>query len=500
MSSKADALQVLTDAIRGGLGSAPKDGIKPLMTALFGERFQKRHLEPSMLRDAYALASEDDSGGVPYAGFINPENPPSGPYGGTSLVWFPSADSGSLIGFGVGTRGLAPDEGILMRPGHRRRIAALRRYLGRLGVEAWTKPDPSALGSVVPKSVRDRFPGFEGVFNRYGREMYCNAVVPRDNPELARRVVQAFLDLYAFERNWQVLKACEEEHAGLLSDLRSDLFTLPTAESVRELLKQRRFVVLQGPPGTGKTRLAREVLGKHFGGKGMTVQFHPAVTYEDFVVGLSPNEKAGTLQFHVRKGWLVEALASATTNPYLLLVDEVNRADLGKVLGEAIYLFEAGEVGGKNARTVRLPHPVDGNSDLRISENFFFLATMNTADRSIQNMDLAVRRRFAFVTVPPSRQAVVDNAPEAAVAFFDRIADVFVEHAPDDALDLMPGHAYFLAKDEQELRARFAHELLPLVDEYLRQGFLGAASGELHAVRDAIEDWARESHAPRAQA
>jgi 5-methylcytosine-specific restriction protein B len=122
----------------------------------------------------------------------------------------------------------------------------------------------------------------------------------------------------------------------------------------------------------------------------MTVQFHPAITYEDFVVGLSPDEKAGSLQFHVRKGWLLDAIAQAENHPFLLTIDEVNRADLGKVLGEAIYLFEAGEIGGDRARKITLPHTVEGIAELRIPENLFVLATMNTADRSIQNLDLAI--------------------------------------------------------------------------------------------------------------
>lgn len=491
MSTKDDAFQALVDVIRGGLPTQPKGGLRPLMESLFGERFYRGAFEPAMLRDAYALAKDDEAASVPWAGFINPENPPSGPYGGTSLVWFPTAEHGSLIGLGVGTRGLAPDEGILMRPGHRRRITALRRHLARNGVETWTKPDPSALGVVVPKSVRERFPGFEKVFVRYGREMYCNALVPRDDPARARFVVQAFLDLYARERNWQVLKAAESEYSDFHASLQEDLFDVPTVDSVNNLLKKRRFVVLQGPPGTGKTRLAREVLKRHFDGLGLTVQFHPAVTYEDFVIGLSPNADTGALHFRVRKGWLVDAIQQAKTKPFLLIVDEVNRADLGKVLGEAIYLFENGEVGGEAPRAVRLPHEVDGMKELTIPENFFFLATMNTADRSIASMDLAIRRRFGFVNVPPNRKVVAEHAPEKAVEFFDRLADVFVEHAPEEALELLPGHAYFLARDDNDLRERFKYELLPLLDEYLRQGFLGPASSELHAVRDAIEDWAR---------
>lgn len=485
-----NSLKDLTEIIRGGLETYPKDGLKGPMTALFGDRYQKRDFTTTMLRDAYGLANEDDDSGVPYAGFINPDNPPSGPYGGTSLVWFPTNDAGTLIGFGVGTRGLSPDEGILMRPGHRRRIVALRRYLSGLGVEAWTKPDPSALGVVIPKVVRERFPGFEKTFQRYGREMYCNTVVPKTDSEKAYKVIKVFLDLYALERNWQILKTFEPEYNSLHEALRADLFIAPDVNDVNDLLQQRRFVILQGPPGTGKTRLAAEVLNSIlFKGNGMTVQFHPAITYEDFVVGLSPNEEAGSLQFHVRRGWLLDAITQAKDNPFLLIVDEVNRADLGKVLGEAIYLFEAGEVGGEKARKIRLPHAVEGISDVSIPANFYLLATMNTADRSIQNLDLAIRRRFAFMTVPPNRTVVANNAPDIAVKYFDRLAEVFVEHAPDDTLDLMPGHAYFLAEDESRLKLRFRHELIPLIDEYLRQGFLGSASSELHAVRDELEDW-----------
>ena len=112
---------------------------------------------------------------------------------------------------------------------------------------------------------------------------------------------------------------------------------------------------------------------------------------------------------------------------------------------------------------------------------------MNTADRSIAAMDLAVRRRFAFVTVPPQRTVVAEQGLPLATDVFDRLTDVFV-YMPQTTLDLLPGHAYYLAKNEAELRERFRYELLPLLDEYLRQGFLGPAGSELHAVRDFVED------------
>ncbi len=309
----SDALTELAGSIARGLGAATGT-MRPAIEKLFGERYQRRHFEPTSIRDAYALADATE-GGVPYAGLVNADNPPSGPYGGTSVVWFPSGDRGSLIDFGVGTRGIAPDEGILTRPGHRRRIAALRRYLSRLGVDAWSKTDPAALGVKVPKTARERFPGFEKVFERYGAELYVCARVTTDLA-VARDVVRAFLDLYAYERGWQVMQSARVEYEQFHGELRKELFVQPTPSEVFELLKTRRFVVLQGPPGTGKTRMADEIRRQFFSGRGMTVQFHPAVTYEDFVVGLSPDAEDRSLRFMVREGWLTAASRLAKERPF----------------------------------------------------------------------------------------------------------------------------------------------------------------------------------------
>jgi 5-methylcytosine-specific restriction protein B len=483
-----DSIEDLTQIIRPGLKVVPGTGVvRAVLQGFFGERFPKRHFEPSMVRDAYSLASSEEQDGVPFGGFINPDNPPAGAYGGTSLVWFPSAEHGSLIGFGVGTKGLSPDEGILTKPGHRRRLIALRRYLKELGVEAWTKNDPSALNQTVPKAARDRFPGFERVFQRYGSEMYCNAVVPEDHAP-AKKVVQAFVDLYAHERGWQTLQSHKAESDKLLGYIWDRTFESVTAEQVHEVLLERRFVVLQGPPGTGKTRLAESIRRTFFGGRGITAQFHPAVTYEDFIVGLSPDAQAGTLRFGVRPGWLIEAARLAKEGRSILILDEINRADLAKVLGEAVFLFEAGEVGHDRRREVRLAHPVDGQGEFALPEGLFVLGTMNTADRSIAPIDIAIRRRFAFITLLPQRSVVAAQGLPLALEMFDQIAGVFVEHVPEDSLDLLPGHAYFLASDESILRRRFRYELVPLLDEYLRQGLVGAAASELQVVRDAIAD------------
>jgi 5-methylcytosine-specific restriction enzyme B len=488
-----DSLAAITQVVlqgRGLVSSGRREtGIKAALDLLFEDRYHARNNPKDGFRDAYGLTADD---GVPWAGVIAEDNTTSGPYGGASLAWFP-LESGSLMTFVVGTRGLAPDEGLLTRPGHARRISALRRYLTRLGVAAWSKPDPAAINVDMPEAGRRLFPAADAVFKRYGHEIYCAAELRSDdNFDTARDVVQAFLDLYAYERGWEVRVNRRAEFDAFLGPLRNSVFPEVTPETVHDLLRERRFVVLQGPPGTGKTRLAETVREKFFANHGTTLQFHPAVTYEDFVVGLAPVPEANGLRFAPRRGWLLEAAGEAGDKPYVLIVDEINLGDLGKVLGEAIYLFEPREV-GSNGREVRLPHMVDGQATFKMPENLFVLGTMNTADRSIASVDLAVRRRFAFVTLMPDRRVVEALSIPEAVTQFDRVAAVFIEHATDDMLDLMPGHSYYLATDEAQFRKRMQYDLLPLLDEYLRQGLVGAMSSELRAVRDQIDDDAQHA-------
>ncbi|MCC6152107.1 MAG: AAA family ATPase [Planctomycetes bacterium] len=486
----ADVLSKLSSLMQRGLFENAEEQVASALKEIFGGRYYQAHLKDAQIRSAaYRLGALEDDRGVPYAGLISPDNPPSGAYGGTSIVWFPTKEKGSLLGLGVGTRGIAPDEGLLTRPGHRRRVEGLRRLLSQQGVSCWTKSDPAALGAEVPESVVARFSSYKGALERYKHEVYCNvAITPDMKPEQARQIVQQFFDLYAYERGWKPLAIAAEEFDKHIEHLERQLFEHPNCDSINNLLQSRRFVVLQGPPGTGKTRLAEQVRERHFSGRGTTIQFHPSVTYEDFVIGLSPEPAAQGLAFRVKPGWLLQAYKEAVKGPYLLIIDEVNRADLGRVLGEAVYLFEADEVGGENPRTVRLAHEFDGKREFALSPNLYVLATMNTADRSIAHMDLAIRRRFAFANLPPDpapiRAARIGLASDA----FERLSRVFVEFCNDDALSLLPGHAYFLARDEADLLQRFKFALLPLLDDYLRQGLVGGAQGELQAVRDWLYD------------
>lgn len=473
--------QIIVQGLAYPDGGPKNSRIKAVMDGLFDSRYHARSRPKDAFRDAYGLKDE----GVPYAGVIAPENPNSGAYGGASIAWFP-CDDGTLMTLVVGTKGLAPDEGLLTRHGHRRRVSALRNYLAQRGIASWSKADPAAISTKIPEAARRRFPSCAAVFDRYGEVIYSAAWIPRGDVATADAVIRAYFDLYGRERNWVVRASVQQGFDDFFEALHDHLFPAVTAASVNELLRERRFVILQGPPGTGKTRMADQVRREFFGSRGRTVQFHPAVTYEDFVVGLSPDPTDAGLRFRAKPGWLLQAATDARDTPYVLIVDEINRGDLGKVLGEAIYLFEPGEVGGAHAREVNLTHAVDGLSTFKLPPNLFVLGTMNTADRSIAGLDLAVRRRFAFVTLMPDSRIV---ALPAAREVFDKLTDVFVEHASDEMLHLLPGHSYFIAQDDRHLRNRFRYDLLPLIDEYLRQGLLGPASSDLHAVREQISDF-----------
>jgi len=218
------------------------------LDGLFGSRYQVRSPRSSRI----ALMPSDDS--VSFAGLVHEDSPTSGVYGGMSLIWFPAdADSdettGSLLTFVCGTRGLAPDEQILGRPGHSRHLQALRRYLSdTTGVPMWAKHDPTNLSEPFPQVLREEYRKYTHAITRYGNYIYACVSVPKEL-ERARTVVSAFLDFYAWERGWQPLSAARSEVNLFKGQLRANLFPKIDRKSLVGLLRERRFVILQGPPG-----------------------------------------------------------------------------------------------------------------------------------------------------------------------------------------------------------------------------------------------------------
>ncbi len=480
-----DAFAKLVSGMQAGatwdlMGQA--EPVKELLEKVFDERIHRKDWSTYQLRANLQKKPDVAS----YAGFIVDEgNPTSGPYQGTSFVWFPG-DGGSVVALGIGTDGFGADTAILGRPGHGRRLRALSRlHAGRL----WVKPDLLDIATELPDSVASNWPAIDAAMKAYSRVLYAAAAVQPDDAD-ASQVVADLLDLFFYEHRSRHKGAAQAAWQQRLQDVHAEIFPRADESTVAPLLRERRFVILEGPPGTGKTRLALRV-GEAIGPHEM-VQFHPARTYEDFVVGLYPRVTGGTLAFEVRPGDLLRANAAANGKPHVLIIDEINRADLGRVLGEAVSLFEPGEPD----RTVRLPHVPEGYPEsLRLSPNLLVLGTRNTADRSIARIDLAIRRRFAFVDVWPSLDVVREEGVELAIVLFDMVLATFTEFADDDALQLVPGHAYFLdprpdmpaADRPARVRRRLEQELLPLLRDYVAERLLGPASLEIAGLADQIE-------------
>lgn len=263
-----------------------------------------------------------------------------------------------------------------------------------------------------------------------------------------------------------------------------------------ELIKFKHQIILQGPPGTGKTRLAK-LLAEEITHKGNTladkdeqisqgeyqiVQFHPAYSYEDFVRGIvAETNENGNISYKVENRVLAEFAKKAQANPngkYVLIIDEINRANLPSVLGELIYALEY------RGKAVTTMYELEGDKQITLPENLYIIGTMNTADRSVGHIDYAIRRRFAFVNVDPDINVIIN---QKAKNLFEQIDLLFKEYISPDfqASDVMIGHSYFIVEDknEAELKIKWDYEIKPILREYIKDGILiGAASEKINKI------------------
>ena len=260
-------------------------------------------------------------------------------------------------------------------------------------------------------------------------------------------------------------------------------FDLEVLQRWARAIERKKQAIFYGPPGTGKTfvaeRLALHLIGE---GDGFTdiVQFHPSYAYEDFMQGLRPSAlSGGGLEYVMTPGRFKEFCdrARERKGPCVLIIDEINRANLSRVLGELMYLLEYRD------QSV----PLSGGGRFQIPQNVRIIGTMNTADRSIALVDNALRRRFAFLELRPNYEVLrryhanTGFDPEGLINLLERLnADINDRH-------YSVGISFFLSPSiEKDVADIWQMELEPYIEELFFDQPDKAAGFEWDKVKEEI--------------
>ena len=254
-------------------------------------------------------------------------------------------------------------------------------------------------------------------------------------------------------------------------------------EKILERLRTKKNLILQGPPGTGKTwlakRLAFALMGQRDDSKVRAVQFHPNLSYEDFIRGWRP---VGDGKLTLVDGPFVEMIKAAEKDPtsrHVVVIEEINRGNPAQIFGEMLTLLEADKRTPNEA--LELSYKRSDGERLFIPDNLYVIGTMNVADRSLALVDLALRRRFAFIDLEPTlgkpwhdwvqSKCGIDSG--TLVEIEKRLLALNSEISADTGLgpQFRVGHSYvtppFLISDAREwFRQVVETEIGPLLDEY----------------------------------
>ena len=208
--------------------------------------------------------------------------------------------------------------------------------------------------------------------------------------------------------------------------------------------------------------------------------FHQSYGYEEFIQGLRPDTSSEKMEFKTIDGVFKRIADKAMmdeTNDYVIIIDEINRANISKVFGELITLIEDDKRWGEvNAISVTLP----SGESFAVPNNLYIIGTMNSADKSISLIDAALRRRFQFIEITPDYSTVADTTLKTVL---ERLNKGLVEAL--DSTDLLIGHAYFIGKTKDDLCEIMNNAIIPLLYEY----FYDNAKKVKEQIKKAVEGY-----------
>lgn len=242
--------------------------------------------------------------------------------------------------------------------------------------------------------------------------------------------------------------------------------------------------ILYGPPGTGKTyntvSLAVDILepgkanwkekkacfDKYIGGRIVFTTFHQSMSYEDFVEGIKPDVNNGQIVYSVKSGIfksLCERAEKDIQNAYVMIIDEINRGNVSQIFGELITLLEEDKRLGNEAELkVKMPY---SQKEFGVPKNLYIIGTMNTADRSVEALDSALRRRFCFTEMMPRPELLKETIDGIALSDVLKIINRRIVVLKDREHQI--GHSYFInVKDKLSLKGVFKNNIIPLLQEY----------------------------------
>lgn len=490
----------------------------------FGFNDQNGQLrKPIFDRESPSLRKPKSDESNYWFGFIREDQQNSGAFEGLSFVIFPEYGGThcvTAIGIGSSTTGdsklgsLGPDMELAMSPSFARSFRNLTKR-EKSGAQFFFKLDFTDTVNPTPRlkeALEDASPSYEdamintvAVYDHgdKGGLLPASILVDYSNEDGFNLII-AWLAQYAEWRNWSSYKNGNTRQSCNMAirkaiELGNAEKKVLTPDAVLDILKEKRFIILQGAPGCGKTWMANKLSQNSFFTKKKEkeekeesctdfIQFHAETSYADFIYGIKPVLSGKELAYTSEKGVLLNVIDKAVKYPknnYLLIVDEINRANLANVLGPVFYLFE--QTAEDRTHKLTLGRNKDSTPleyDL-IPDNMYVVATMNTADKSLAVVDFALRRRFSWVTLRPHE--IADGLPENLffdVDLFKEIDNLFTRFATDEELSLQPGQSYFLyPKDDPQtdesiyLRRKdlIQYKLMPLIKEYLSEGYLLSA-------------------------